>query len=361
MNDSICLYICKRDEEGALLRYNFDPQACVLTKIGTEDVLRYVACLAINKTYLYTSSLDCAGNNLFSAYSIQHDDKLQLINRQAASGFDATYISLNPQTESLVASDFLASTLLFYGFRSDGGIGKFRQLLQFQDKGAIVGPRQDASHPHCTIAAEGGSILLTADLGCDKLRLLNGTGSVCQISEATVPAGSGLRHLAVHPTRNVVYAISEISSDIFVFRFNTCGELKLTQTLSNLHCSGRDGSIGGDIAVSPNGKWLAASNRGENNIVLYEIDGNGAIYYHDTVKTDGWARILRFDAASEYLFAILEEFIDVGAYSFPAERCASTGGIQIFHLDAAQNEFQDTGIRETIPKAYAAAVLDGRK
>ena len=251
--------------------------------------------------------------------------------------------------------------MLFYGFRSDGGIGKFRQLLQFQDKGAIVGPRQDASHPHCTIAAEGGSILLTADLGCDKLRLLNGTGSVCQISEATVPAGSGLRHLAVHPTRNVVYAISEISSDIFVFRFNTCGELKLTQTLSNLHCSGRDGSIGGDIAVSPNGKWLAASNRGENNIVLYEIDGNGAIYYHDTVKTDGWARILRFDAASEYLFAILEEFIDVGAYSFPAERCASTGGIQIFHLDAAQNEFQDTGIRETIPKAYAAAVLDGRK
>ena len=102
MNDSICLYICKRDEEGALLRYNFDPQACVLTKMGTEDVLRYVACLAINKTYLYTSSLDCAGNNLFSAYSIQHDDKLQLINRQAASGFDATYISLNPQTESLV-------------------------------------------------------------------------------------------------------------------------------------------------------------------------------------------------------------------------------------------------------------------
>lgn len=79
------------------------------------------------------------------------------------------------------------------------------------------------------------------------------------------------------------------------------GELKLTQTLSNLHCSGRDGSIGGDIAVSPNGKWLAASNRGENNIVLYEIDGNGAIYYYGTVKTDGWARILRFDAASEYL------------------------------------------------------------
>ena len=261
----------------------------------------------------------------------------------------------------MVASDFLASTLLFYGFRSDGGIGQFRQLLQFQDKGAIAGPRQDASHPHCTIAAEGGSILLTADLGCDKLRLLNGTGSVCQISEVTVPAGSGLRHLAVHPTRNVVYAISEISSDIFVFRFNTCGELKLTQTLSNLHCSGRDGSIGGDIAVSPNGKWLAASNRGENNIVLYEIDGNGAIYYYDTVKTDGWARILRFDAASEYLFAVLEEFIDVGAYSFPAERCASTGGIQIFHLDAAQNQFQDTGIRETIPKAYAAAVLDGRK
>lgn len=113
MNDSICLYICKRDEEGALLRYNFDPQACVLTKMGTEDALRYVACLAINKTYLYTSSLDCAGNNLFSAYSIQHDGKLQLINRQAASGFDATHISLNPQTESLVASDFLASTLLF--------------------------------------------------------------------------------------------------------------------------------------------------------------------------------------------------------------------------------------------------------
>ena len=108
---------------------------------------------------------------------------------------------------------------------------------------------------------------------------------------------------------------------------------------------------------------LAAGNsrRFGSNKLLYEIDGNGAIYYYDTVKTDGWARILRFDAASEYLFAVLEEFIDVGAYSFPAERCASTGGIQIFHLDAAQNQFQDTGIRETIPKAYAAAVLDGRK
>lgn len=47
MNDSICLYICKRDEEGALLRYNFDPQACVLTKMGTEDALRYADCANI--------------------------------------------------------------------------------------------------------------------------------------------------------------------------------------------------------------------------------------------------------------------------------------------------------------------------
>ena len=358
----IWLYACIRNYEGKLIRYTFDPTSCVLNKKGTEDILRDVACITIDDGVLYTSSLDSGRNNLFSSYSIQSDGTLRLINRESAFGFDATHISVNHEKKVFIASDFLANSLLLYNIREDGGIGRCLQIQQFNDTGTNIGPRQDSPHPHGTIVVADGDYMVTADLGCDKLRLFDGNIPSKSLFELNLSPGAGPRHLVAHPTLDYIYVVSEISSEVFsCYLDRNRNFLVLKQILNNLKYSEKDESIGGDIAISPDGKWLTVSNRGENTIVVYQVDHHGLLKFHSTVKTDGWARVLRFDSTSQFLFAALEEFLDVGAYKIPKERCSSVGGIQIFYLDETHQYFKDTGVREKIPQTYAFAIFEGRQ
>ena len=358
-NNKLWLYAGVRANDGALLQYSFDRENCRLDKNGIVGTLHNVAFLICSGNALYASSLDEMERNLFSAYEIADDGAVCLLNRTTGTGFDATHMALNRHKGVLVASDFLAHSLLIYEIRKNGALGACRDLVRFDAAGSEIGPRQDSPHPHCTAIAEDGSFLLTADLGCDRLWWTNLAGQSSISGSLPLKPGSGPRHIALHPSMDYAYLISEISSDVFVFRIGKeANKLELIQQMSNLR-KGPGGSIGGDITLSPDGRFLLASNRGENTVVVYRICGDGRLEYSSYAETDGWVRILHFDSRSEYHFAGLEEFLDVGAYTFSEERCRGDGGLQVFKLDETAGALLNTGIREYIPRAYAFAISEG--
>src|SRR5579871_1407802 len=91
-------------------------------------------------------------------------------------------------------------------------------------------------------------------------------------SAISITPGSGPRHIAFHPTKPDVYIIEELSGTVDAFHFLN-GSLKPFQRISSHpeDFKGQKGSA--DIHITPNGKFLYASNRGDaNSIAIYAID-----------------------------------------------------------------------------------------
>ena len=81
--------------------------------------------------------------------------------------------------------------------------------------------------------------------------------------------GNGPRHFDFHPNGLYFYLLGELSGEVLVYDYNN-GELEQKQTIL-ADSVGAQGSA--DIHVSPNGKFLYASNRlQEDGIAIFSID-----------------------------------------------------------------------------------------
>jgi len=85
-------------------------------------------------------------------------------------------------------------------------------------------------------------------------------------------AGAGPRHLTFHPNNKYAYLIEELTGTISAYNYKN-GKFGLLQNIPAIppDYMGPIGSA--DIHVSPDGKFLYASNRGESNtIAIFKIN-----------------------------------------------------------------------------------------
>jgi 6-phosphogluconolactonase len=86
--------------------------------------------------------------------------------------------------------------------------------------------------------------------------------------------GAGPRHLAFHPGNPWIYVINELSSSVSLVMQNPGTQAyEILQNLSTLP----EGFLGentcADIHISPDGNFLYASNRGDDSIAIFAVDG----------------------------------------------------------------------------------------
>jgi 6-phosphogluconolactonase len=88
--------------------------------------------------------------------------------------------------------------------------------------------------------------------------------------------GSGPRHFAIHPDGDFAYSAEELTSTVAAFtRDQATGALNQIQRVSMLpEDYENENNTAADIHISPDGRFLYASNRGHNSLVIYEIDGS---------------------------------------------------------------------------------------
>lgn len=138
---------------------------------------------------------------------------------------------------------------------------------------------------HAVVLSPDNRFLMVPDLGTDKVNVYSFDPSKTNPLTPATPAfakanaGGGPRHLAFHPNGKYAYLVLEMEGAVAAFDFKN-GSLNAKQTITML-APGFSGKVGAaDIHVSPDGKFLYASNRGEaNEIVIYAIDKKGALTY----------------------------------------------------------------------------------
>jgi 6-phosphogluconolactonase len=95
-------------------------------------------------------------------------------------------------------------------------------------------------------------------------------------SVSTIP-GSGPRHFTFHPNKKFAYLVNELTGSVCSYSYGSGKLLKLQEVFT--HPKKYNGVIGSaDVHISPDGKFLYASNRGdENTLTIFSINKAGKL------------------------------------------------------------------------------------
>ena len=214
--------------------------------------------------------------------------KLTNLNQQKAQGADPCYI-INDDLNVIVAN-YSGGNIAVFGKKTNCSLSAIKQVVQHKGKG--IHPRQENPHIHMVYFSPDKKYVLSTDLGTDTVSLYeyhpNSATSVLKLKSTTsLQAGSGPRHLTFSKDGKKVYVLQELNGALSVFSFAN-GKLTAIQETSILAKDFKGNFTGADIHISPDGKFLYASNRGEaNTISIFKILKNGQLQPQSVVPSLG--------------------------------------------------------------------------
>lgn len=234
--------------------------------------------LSNNGKYLYSvMDSQMKYNGKIAAFAVDSKQgKLDLINVEDCGGLNPAHIEIDKTGHFLTSSQYSDGSLSLFKIRKNGSLNPYAQVLRFKDS-SIVKNRQEGSHIHSSNFSPDNNYLYAHDLGADKIRQFSfdrtDKDSILQNeNQIKLKPGSGPRHFKFHPNGKFGYSISELSGKITAFTY-TNGDLEFIEDYQSYE---KQQNIyrAADIHISPDGKFLYASNRGpaEDSISIFSID-----------------------------------------------------------------------------------------
>ena len=234
-----------------------------------------------DEQFVYSVEEDAASNGKggeITAFSFnKKTGSLAFLNRQPTGGDHPCYVSVDKTGKWVAAGNYSSGSLSVFPVEANGSLGTATTI-----KHAGSGPnksRQASPHVHCTFFSADNRFLFVPDLGIDKLMIYAFDENTGKLTAAKQPfaqsePGAGPRHICFNPTNTFAYLIEELSGTVVTYKYKN-GKFKRTQRISTMPAG--DTSIAGsaDIHVSPDGKFLYASNRADaNTIAIFSINQN---------------------------------------------------------------------------------------
>jgi 6-phosphogluconolactonase len=229
-----------------------------------------------------------------SSFSIDPaSGKLKAINRQPSKGAGPAHLVLDATGKNLLAANYTSGSVVVVPVAADGKLGEPSDFVQHTGKSAHP-QRQQGPHAHCVTMSPDNKLAFVCDLGLDKIMVYRFDADKGKLTPhdpafVSVKAGSGPRHMVFRPDFKFAYVNHEINSTVSAFSYDAAtGALKEIQNLSTLPGWYDGPNSGAEIGVHPSGKWLYASNRGNNTVVLFTIDpATGMLTYVEEQNTGG--------------------------------------------------------------------------
>lgn len=221
-----------------------------------------------------------SGNGTLTTYRVSGTGQLTQLARLITlpGGVYATFFA---DGAALAVPHYSSSQLLTYSVATDGTLAPLQAFNFALDGPGPVPNRQDAPHPHEAILDPTGAYLLVPDLGADLVRVYSvdvATKLLVVEPPLVAQAGSGPRHGVFSPDtiegRYVFYLVAEISATVTAYAVHYEAEGLVFQELpGGVYLSlgaghpvpwtttGESTGVTAEIAFSPDGKFVIASNR----------------------------------------------------------------------------------------------------
>lgn len=269
-----------------------DSQGIYLSSLNLEDgslaqptlaaELENPSFLAINgaSDHLYAvgevSNFKDKASGAVSAFAINEDGTLKLLNQEASGGRGPCHILLGPDEKTALVANYGGGSFTSLPLTEDGKLQPAASVMQ-QTGSSVDKSRQQGPHAHGMYLVPGTKLALGVDLGVDKVMIYDVTdeGELKTHDPAfiAITPGSGPRHLATNKEGDKVYVLNEMASTVDVFQFDpAAGKSEHLQKLSTLPEDFEGNNTTAEIFLHPNGKWLYCSNRGHNSLAVFSVD-----------------------------------------------------------------------------------------
>ena len=215
-------------------RVDLDPATGALSDARQVAVTPSPSFLALHPSggVLYAANEQADGT--VSAFEVVGD---ALVHRATvpSGGEDPCHLLLDVDGRALLVANYSSGALSVLPLDADGGFaaGGPEQVHGHSGSGPDQ-DRQTAPHAHFVAHAPGGAFVLVVDLGTDEIRRYRrgAGGLVADGIAATLPAGTGPRHLVFGADGRFAYVVGELDVTVRVLAWDAgSGTGSLVQTL----------------------------------------------------------------------------------------------------------------------------------
>lgn len=297
-----------------------DPNSGALTLLsetgGTDNPL-FVVPTPDGSTVYTTSEVFGWHEGVITAHRVDPDTgRLTYINKQPTQGSITAHASLHPSGRWVFAANYGMGDAGLRAVRgavalpvdADGGLGPVADGVVHTGRGPHP-ERQDGPHAHSVVASPDGRHVLVADLGTDTIVIYAfdpTSGALHKVDEARLPPGTGPRHLLFTPSGRHVLLTAELANTVTSFGWQD-GRLVPASRAPLLPPSWSGESLGADVAVAPDGRFVYATNRGHDSVTVLSLDAHGLltpIAHHPVGRTP---RSLTVDPSGRFVLVTAQD------------------------------------------------------
>jgi 6-phosphogluconolactonase len=313
-SDDGFVYVGQDNDEIAIFR--LDREKGALVKVGGVASGRHPSYLAFAPSKKFAYAVNEFSHEVASFAVDRASGGLTPLNRVSSLGIEPAYIAVDRTGKWVLAANYRSGPVAVHPVLPDGRLG------------ASSDARATGVHPHAVVLDPSNRFAFVPNLGSNTISQLmfdetRGTFSENTPSAVATPAGSEPRHFAFHPSGMFAYLAQEAGSTLDAFAFDRAtGTLSLLGSVPTLPPGAdRTGNTGADVHVAPSGKFLYASNRGHDSIVIAAIDDDGSLSVVGHESTRGKTpRTFSIDPTGKFLLAANQ----------------SSGTIAVFRVDPSR-------------------------
>ncbi len=353
---TMMLMACNRDKEyliyvGTYTDGDSEGIYCYRYNPGNGDLLlKHVtpkkenpSFLAIhpNGPYLYAVSevndYQKRDSGSVTAYLISDDGRLEKINQEATGANHPCHVTVSPDGKTVVASNYTSGSISIYDVLENGQLSRVKQVIRHEGQGPDS-TRQKGPHAHSALFTDDGQLLLTADLGTDRIDFYvrsdeNQDYTPALQTPVSMPPGFGPRHFDFSPDGQFIYVMNEMGSAVSVLQKKD-HVFRLIETVSSLPAGYTGKSYGADIHLSRDSRFVYCSNRGHNSIAVFSRDeqtGRITLIQNESVQGD-WPRNFAIDPGGNYLLVANQKSNNITLFAIDRETGMLSYANQNIHI-----------------------------
>lgn len=286
------------------------------------------------------------------AFSLDRETgSLAKMNEVPAGGGGTTHLWLDAPSMTLLASNFGGGSVSSFSISEDGALGARVSTLKATGSGPHR--RQASPHAHGSTIDPSGRFALVSDMGADRVfvyafdrsnhRMASDDKTLA--SALAVPPGSGPRRAVFGADGRYVYVLNELTADIMVMRWDAQqGRLSQVQALSMVSPGFQGTKSSSEIVLSADGRFVYVGNRGENTLLVYQVDAATAML----------SLVQRVPSGGElpWHFAIHAS----GKWMLVANQRSNR--VNLFRIDPASGMLTDTGLFADSPAPVSVTFVN---
>ncbi|WP_281240198.1 lactonase family protein [Flavobacterium praedii] len=281
----------KTCESRGIYVYEFDSNNANIRLKKSSDSIINPSYLSLSKGSKFIYAVKENGNESeISSFGFDPSSgRMNFINSVNSKGADPCYL-INDETNVIVAN-YSGGNIVVFGKNSDGSLTEAKQVVQHFGK-SVNTERQEKPHVHMVYFSPDKKYVLSNDLGTDKVFLYayepNASTEILTLKDSvSVKAGSGPRHLIFSKKGKFVYVLQELDGSLTTFKYKN-GTLTQIHETTILPNDFNGTTSAADIHITPNGRFLYATNRGDaNTISIFKVLKNGKLKSKGQTSTLG--------------------------------------------------------------------------